>query len=33
MSFDMGQIEALKELVGVQDEEDEGHYYGSALNP
>ena len=32
VSFNAGELEALKGLV-CPEEEDEGHVYGSALNP
>ncbi len=31
--MDFAQIEALKELVGIDKDEDDGHIFGSAINP
>lgn len=33
MEYNMLEIDALKELVGLDKDEDNGHVYGSALNP
>jgi hypothetical protein len=31
--LDYSSIEAMKELVGLDKDEDDGHVYGSAINP
>ena len=33
MDYNFQEIELLKDLVGLGQEEDQGHYFGSALNP
>jgi hypothetical protein len=31
--MDFSSIEALKDLVGIDKNEDDGHIFGSAINP
>ena len=33
MEFSLDQLEGLKNLIGQEEEETDGHVYGSALNP
>jgi hypothetical protein len=33
MDYNLTEIEALKDLVGINKDDDSGHIFGSAINP